>query len=93
MSSPFMSLVKNHSFLCFCNGMDQFRLLPVFLSLRVWCVLGAQVRSKAKVPTKSVFTEHLELRKEVLALFNLQKQVRSLCVLLAGYLSTRHGTL
>ncbi|CAM6121282.1 unnamed protein product [Calypogeia fissa] len=34
------------------------------------------VRSKAKVPTKAVFTEHLELRKEVQALFNLQKQVQ-----------------
>lgn len=30
---------------------------------------------KPKVPTKAVCAEHLELRKEILTLLNLQKQV------------------
>lgn len=34
------------------------------------------VHTKPKVPTKAVCTEHLELRKEILSLFNLQKQVQ-----------------
>lgn len=36
---------------------------------------------KPKVPTKAVCEEHLELRKEILTLLNLQKQVFSLSVL------------
>lgn len=34
-----------------------------------------QVNLKPKVPTKTVCDEHLELRKEILTLLNLQKQV------------------
>lgn len=34
-----------------------------------------QVNLKPKVPTKAVCAEHLELRKEILTLLNLQKQV------------------
>eukprot|EP00252_Welwitschia_mirabilis_P021981 TRINITY_DN5801_c0_g1_i6.p1 TRINITY_DN5801_c0_g1~~TRINITY_DN5801_c0_g1_i6.p1 ORF type:complete len:504 (+),score=73.23 TRINITY_DN5801_c0_g1_i6:121-1512(+) len=34
------------------------------------------VNLKPKVPTKAVCTEHLELRKEILTLLNLQKQVK-----------------
>lgn len=36
---------------------------------------GLQVNLKPKVPTKTVCDEHLELRKEILTLLNLQKQV------------------
>lgn len=36
---------------------------------------------KPKVPTKAVCEEHLELRKEILTLLNLQKQVFLLSVL------------
>ncbi|XP_074561736.1 SWR1-complex protein 4-like [Curcuma longa] len=35
-----------------------------------------RVHLKPKVPTKSVCSEHLELRKEILTLLNLQKQLR-----------------
>ncbi|XP_020593164.1 SWR1-complex protein 4 isoform X2 [Phalaenopsis equestris] len=35
------------------------------------------VHIKPKVPTKAVCAEHLELRKEILALFNLQKQLQN----------------
>lgn len=35
-----------------------------------------QVNLKPKVPTKAVCAEHLELRKEILTLLNLQKQVQ-----------------
>ncbi|ONK59285.1 uncharacterized protein A4U43_C08F4880 [Asparagus officinalis] len=35
------------------------------------------VHLKPKVPTKSVCAEHLELRKEILTLLNLQKQVQN----------------
>jgi DNA methyltransferase 1-associated protein 1 len=34
-----------------------------------------QVRSKPKMPTQAVCAEHLELRKEVITLIQLQKQV------------------
>lgn len=34
------------------------------------------IHAKPKVPTKAVCTEHLELRKEILALFSLQKQLQ-----------------
>lgn len=37
--------------------------------------LGVHV--KPKVPTKAVCAEHLELRKEILTLFNLQKQLQN----------------
>jgi hypothetical protein len=36
-----------------------------------------QVRSKPKVPTQAVCAEHLELRKEVITLIQLQKQVQA----------------
>lgn len=36
-----------------------------------------QVNLKPKVLTKAVCAEHLELRKDILALLNLQKQVFS----------------
>ncbi|PKU88006.1 SWR1-complex protein 4 [Dendrobium catenatum] len=35
------------------------------------------VHIKPKVPTKAVCAEHLELRKEILTLFNLQKQLQN----------------
>ncbi|KAK4491232.1 hypothetical protein RD792_001965 [Penstemon davidsonii] len=35
----------------------------------------SQVNLKPKVPTRAVCAEHLELRKEILTLLNLQKQV------------------
>ncbi|KAL5983409.1 hypothetical protein ACLOJK_017494 [Asimina triloba] len=37
---------------------------------------GLKVHLKPKVPTKAVCTEHLELRKEILTLLNLQKQLQ-----------------
>ncbi|KAF3776895.1 SWR1-complex protein 4 [Nymphaea thermarum] len=46
----------------------------------VWALTGCcsclhfQVNIKPKVPTKAVCAEHLELRKEILMLLNLQKQ-------------------
>lgn len=43
-----------------------------FLVYRFLCL---QVNLKPKVPTKTVCDEHLELRKEILTLLNLQKQV------------------
>lgn len=38
-------------------------------------MLHLQVNLKPRVPTKAVCAEHLELRKEILTLLNLQKQV------------------
>jgi hypothetical protein len=46
--------------------------LNLILISRQW---NLQVRSKPKVPTAAVCAEHLELRREVLNLIQLQKQV------------------
>lgn len=48
---------------------------------------GLQVNLKPKVPTKTVCDEHLELRKEILTLLNLQKQVNHTKVPYKAYLT------
>lgn len=52
------------------------------IAVHIFCIIEyklmfyvLQVNLKPKVPTKSVCAEHLELRKEILTLLNLQKQV------------------
>ena len=43
----------------------------------IWLLINSwvQVQTKPKVPTQAVCAEHLELRKEVLTMLNLKKQV------------------
>ncbi|CAL5423493.1 unnamed protein product [Camellia sinensis] len=48
-------------------------------------LLQILVNLKPKVPTKAVCAEHLELRKEILTLLNLQKQI--LIVVALGFQS------
>lgn len=47
----------------------------------ILCPYLLQVNLKPRVPTKSVCAEHLELRKEILTLLNLQKQVSQMFIL------------
>ena len=47
----------------------------------ILCPYHLQVNLKPRVPTKSVCAEHLELRKEILTLLNLQKQVSQMFIL------------
>lgn len=55
--------------------------------------LSVQVNLKPKVPTKAVCAEHLELRKEILTLLNLQKQVPSYYNCILGFISSYYVDL
>lgn len=67
--------------LCFCplfpsgffKGDDAISPLEV---LKTKGLCNLQVRQKPKVPTAAVCSEHVELRRELLTLIQLQKQVR-----------------
>lgn len=65
MTAKFCNEVK-FVFVLFSYNL-RFKFCSVFFFLKV--------HLKPKVPTKSVCAEHLELRKEILTLLNLQKQV------------------
>ena len=50
--------------------------IPPLEVLKAKGLCNLQVRQKPKVPTAAVCSEHVELRRELLTLIQLQKQVR-----------------
>ena len=68
VSLRFCPLFRSESF------KDDDAIPPLILKAKGLCNL--QVRQKPKVPTAAVCSEHVELRRELLTLIQLQKQVR-----------------